>query len=156
MNGLYWFSHIPTLTTHNFSEQQLVKFVWNYIKIIELRHDKTNKMSVHPAKTQINLGIRPVWSESLLCAQRVAKYPSFLHADSENSDQTGRIPRLIWVFARRTLILLVLSCRGSYVMFLRTAVCLRVSGIFFFLNMAWWMVCGKLYKTNVVHRNDDG
>ena len=25
--------------------------------------------------------------------------PSFLHADSEDSDQTGRIPRLIWVFA---------------------------------------------------------
>ena len=34
---------------------------------------------------------------------------------SEDSDQTGRMPRLIWVFAGRTLILLVLSCRGSYV-----------------------------------------
>ena len=34
----------------------------------EPRHDKTNKMSVCPAKTQINLGIRQVWSESLLCA----------------------------------------------------------------------------------------
>ena len=29
-------------------------------------HDKTNKMSVRPAKIQISLGIRPVWSESLL------------------------------------------------------------------------------------------
>ena len=28
----------------------------------ELRHDKTNKVSVRPAKTQISLGIRPVWS----------------------------------------------------------------------------------------------
>ena len=36
-------------------------------------------------------------------------------AHSEDSDQTGRMPRLIWVFAGRTLILLVLSCRGSYV-----------------------------------------
>ena len=36
-------------------------------------------------------------------------------AHSEDSDQTGRMPRLIWVFAWRTLILLVLSCRGSYV-----------------------------------------
>ena len=26
----------------------------------ELRHDKTNKMSVHPAKTKISLSIRPV------------------------------------------------------------------------------------------------
>ena len=38
--------------------------------------------------------------------------PNFLHADSEDSDQTGRMPRLIWVFAGRTLILLVLSFRG--------------------------------------------
>ena len=29
----------------------------------------------------------------------------------EGSDQTGRMPRLIWVFAMHTLILLVLSCR---------------------------------------------
>ena len=34
-------------------------------------------------------------------------------ADSEDSDQTGQMPRLIWVFAGRTLIWLVLSCRGS-------------------------------------------
>ena len=45
-------------------------------------------MSVRPAKTQISLGIGPVSSESLLCAQWVAKDPSFLHADSEDSDQT--------------------------------------------------------------------
>ena len=78
-------------------------------------HDmtKTNKMSVRPAKTQLSLGIRPVWSESLLCAQWVAKGPMFLHADSEDSDQTGRMPRLIWVFAGRALTLLVLTCRGS-------------------------------------------
>ena len=30
----------------------------------ELAHDKTNKMTVRPAKTQISLGIRPVWSVS--------------------------------------------------------------------------------------------
>ena len=30
-----------------------------YLKY-EPRHDKTNKMSVCPAKTQISLGIRPV------------------------------------------------------------------------------------------------
>ena len=82
-------------------------------KEIEPRQDKTNKMSVRPAKTQISLGIRPVWSEPSLCAQWVAKGPSFLYVDSEDSDQIGRMPRLIWVFAGRTLILLVLSCRGS-------------------------------------------
>ena len=37
---------------------------------------KTNKMAVRPAKTQISLGIRPVWSEASLCAQWEA-----FHAD---------------------------------------------------------------------------
>ena len=88
--------------------------VWaNGVDTDETRHDKTNQMSVHPAKTQISLDIRPVWSESLQCAQWVAEDPLFLHADSEDSDQTGRMPRLIWVFAGRTVTLLVLPCRGS-------------------------------------------
>ena len=58
-------------------------------------------MTVRPAKTQISLGICPVWSEYSLCAQWVAKDPSFLHADSEDSDQNGWMSRLIWVFAER-------------------------------------------------------
>ena len=83
--------------------------------------DKTNKMSVRPAKTQISLGIHPVWSESSLYAQWVAKNPSFLHADSKDSDQTGWMPRLIWVFAGRTVILLVLSWEAH--IFSTTATC---------------------------------
>ena len=71
-------------------------------------------MSVRPAKTQISLGIRPVWSESSLCAQWVAKDPRFLHVDSEDSDQTGQMPRLIWVFVGHTAILLVLSWGSSF------------------------------------------
>ena len=38
--------------------------------LYELRHDKTYKMAVRPAKTQISLGIRPVWSESSLSVWR--------------------------------------------------------------------------------------
>ena len=53
--------------------------------------------------------------KSLLCTQWVAKDPRFLHADSEDSDQTGRMPRLNWVLAGRTLILSVLSRGGSIV-----------------------------------------
>ena len=41
-----------------------------FYALYEPRHDKTNKMSVRPAKTQISLGIRPVWSESSLSAWR--------------------------------------------------------------------------------------
>ena len=60
------------------------------------------------------MSLRPVWSEALLCAQWIAKDTSILQADSEDSNQTGRMPRLIRVFAGRTLILLVLSCRGPF------------------------------------------
>ena len=62
---------------------------------------KPTKWPLCPAKTQISLGIRPVWSESSQCTQWVAEDPVFLHADSKDSDQTGRMHRLICVFAWR-------------------------------------------------------
>ena len=68
--------------------------------VIEPRHDKTNKMSVRPAKTQISLGIHPVWSESSLSTWRKLGSLATYWAHSEGSDQTGRMPRLIclrWV-----------------------------------------------------------
>ena len=40
--------------------------------------------------------------QSSMCTQWVAKDPSFLHADSEDFDQTGQMPRVIWVFAGHT------------------------------------------------------
>ena len=43
---------------------------------------------------------RPVWSEP--SPLWVAKNPNFLQADSGDSDQTGRMPRLIWVFTGHT------------------------------------------------------
>ena len=85
----------------------------NQTNKIEPLHDRTNNLTVRPAKTPISLGIRPVWSDFSLCIQLVAKNPKFLHADSEDSDQTGQMPRLIWVFPGCTVILFVLSCCGS-------------------------------------------
>ena len=45
--------------------------------VAEPGHDKTNKVSVHPAKTQISLGIRPVWSVFAvrLKKARILSYP---------------------------------------------------------------------------------
>ena len=60
----------------------------------EPRHDKTNKMNVRPANSD-QPGHPPSLIRSSLCAQCVAKDPSFLQADSEDSDQTGQMPRLI-------------------------------------------------------------
>ena len=59
---------------------------------------KPTKWPVHPAKTQISLGIRLVWSakaESSLCALWVAKDLNFHQADSENSDAQSDL-RLRW------------------------------------------------------------
>ena len=82
------------------SEISTISLNRNYI--IDPPHDKTNNAVVRQAKIQFSLGIRPVWSESSLCVQWVAKDPSFLNADSDDSDQTGRMPRLIWVLVGRT------------------------------------------------------
>ena len=45
--------------------------------------------------------VRPVWSESSQCALRIAENSMILHANSEDSDQTGRMHRLICVFVGR-------------------------------------------------------
>ena len=94
---------------------------WNdnfLILVSHLSHDMTKptiKVTVRPAKTQISLGIRPVWSEASLSTWWKLGPSATSWGHSEDSDQTGQMPRLIWVFAGRTVTLLVLSCRGSFV-----------------------------------------
>ena len=63
---------------------------------------KPTKWHVRPAKTQISLGIRPVWSESSLSAWSKLGFLAIHWAHSEDSDQAGWMPRLIWVYAGRT------------------------------------------------------
>ena len=63
---------------------------------------KPTKWPVCPAKTQTNLGIRPVWSERLLSVWRNHGHLASHWAHSEDSDQIWRMPRLVWVFAGRT------------------------------------------------------
>ena len=53
---------LPTCQSKNLGSSSNFPFTY------EPPHDKTNKMTVHPAKTKISLGIRPVWSESSLYA----------------------------------------------------------------------------------------
>ena len=48
-----------------------------------------------PSEDSDQPGYTPSLSESLLCVQWVANDPNFLHADSEDYDQTGRMLRLI-------------------------------------------------------------
>ena len=106
----------------------------------EPRHDKTSKVALRRAKTQISLGIRPVWSKSSLSAWRKLGCWATHWAHSEDSDQTGRMPRLIWVFAGRTLILLVLSCRGSF-----------IAGSPIPMTLAWAITMALKYKRKWVN-----
>ena len=66
---------------------------WNGMIPFEPRHDKTNNVAVRPAKTQISLGIRPVWSESSLSTGRKLGSLATHWMHSKDSDQTGRMPQ---------------------------------------------------------------
>ena len=77
-------------------------------------HDKTNKVAVQPAKTQISLGIRPVWSESSLSARRKLRSLATHWAHSEDSDQTGRMKGWSESSPGAQVISFILSCCGSF------------------------------------------
>ena len=81
--------------------------------------------------SQISLGIRPVWSVFAVCMKK-PWVPSYPLSASEDSNQSGWMPRLIWVFAGRTVILLVLSCRGSNL-------CWKASGTW--VSSSTWFKC---------------
>ena len=64
--------------------------------------------------------LRSAWAsaqsdQSLRCALNGQLKTQAFFMWTAKTDQTGRMPRLIWVFAGRTVTLLVLSFRGSYV-----------------------------------------
>ena len=74
---------------------------------------KLTKWHVRPAKTLISLGIRPVWSESLLSAWRNIGPLTTYWAHSEDWSDLADVQAdlsLRWAH----VILLVLSCGGSY------------------------------------------
>ena len=64
-----------------------------------------------------------VWSETSQSAWRKLGFLATHWAHSEDSDQTGRMPGLIWVFAGCTVIFLVLSWGGSFLEFSSTPRC---------------------------------
>ena len=67
---------------------------WNFLEQWNnMSHDTTKPKKWVCAQWSLRsaMGIRPVWSKYSRCAQWVAKDPRFLHADSEDSDQTGRM-----------------------------------------------------------------
>ena len=83
-------------------------------RLYEPPHDKTNKMACAPSKDSDQPG------HSLSTWRKLGSLATHW-AQSEDSDQTGWIPRLIWVFAGRTVILLVLLWGSSFSLILKWA-----------------------------------
>ena len=79
------------------------------VNIIEPPRDKTNKMTVCPAKTQISLGIHPVWSVFAVCLITQA----FFMRTAKTLIRLGGCPGWSESSLGTHVILLVLSWGGS-------------------------------------------
>ena len=116
-------------------------------RVKHLSHDMTKprKWVCTQQRLRFSLGICPDWSESPLCAQWELRTQCFSMRTAK-TDQTGRMPRLIWVFAGRTVALLVLSCRGSFLETIATLILLgeNVSKSRFMINII------DHYRENVI------
>ena len=82
--------------------------------LFEPPRDKTNKVTVRPAKTQISLGIRPVWSESLLSAWRKLGSLATHWAQAKTLIRLGGCPGISESSLGAHATLLVLSWGGSF------------------------------------------
>ena len=118
---------------------------------------KPQKWLEHPAKTQISLDIHPVWSESSLCAEQVATDPMVLHVDSEEKDQTERMPRLISVFAGRARYFAgFVALPLKYCLVLPVAVAERnIFNMMKLLNTIWSLIVLGSNTENIQEEHDE-
>ena len=100
--GLFYISDPKITFVGKFNQENIQCIIydisrWGVCSLRRYGMTKATKWPVRPVKTQISLGIRPVWSE-LSGLQRTQGF--FMR--TAKTDQTGRMPRLLWVFAGRT------------------------------------------------------
>ena len=108
LSFLFLTANLPELLKF---KQELVSQYWDSLfacrspvddtVCVHLSHlmTKPTKWHVRPAKTQISLGIRPVWSESLLSTWRKLGSLATHWGHSEDSDQTGiRAQSFCWFY----------------------------------------------------------
>ena len=89
------------LCVHNSVLVSQIFFSGRYI-YLSLRMTKSTKWHMRPSKTQISLGIRPVWSESSLSARRNMGFLSYPLSALPILWSDWADASLIWVFAGRT------------------------------------------------------
>ena len=108
---VHWSPGMRIASWKNLS-QKLVQNLMEKV-LFKLPHDKTNKVTCAPSKDSDQPGL----SHSLIslrCPHGETLGPKLPIECIAKTDQTGQVPRLIWVFAGCIAILLFLSCRGSY------------------------------------------
>ena len=100
--NLIHFMTVPVNEGKHAIETILGAVYQTYLFIYESAHDKKKKKKQKKKNNGMcaQRRLRSSWAstksdQSLLCSQWVSKDPSFLHANSEDSNQTGRMPRLI-------------------------------------------------------------
>ena len=95
--------------------------MWFYHRVMWATTWQNEQKECAPSKDSDQRGHPPSLIRVFAVCLKKAWVLSYPLNASEDSDQTGRMPRLIWVFTGRTLILLVLSCRGSCVLKMQMA-----------------------------------
>ena len=113
---IYWMTF--SITFGSFYNIFIIVFI-SLLWYLSRSTTKPTKWPVRPAKTQISLGFRPVWSKTSSSVWRNLGPLATHWMHNEDSDQTGRMPRLIWVFAVR-------SCK-SFCLFYRAEAHLYLS-----------------------------
>ena len=90
---------------------------YHYLQLYMSRDRRFPTMwNVRPAKPQISLRIRAVWSEPLLVA---CIFYDCLATDCTSfgvSKLKGRLIRLVWVYTCQNATLLEITCNGSYIL----------------------------------------
>ena len=148
--SLYKYSPVCNIVVYTFLKLLISLSIGRPITF-ETPHEKTNKVAVCPAKTQISLGIRPVWSGSSLSAWRKLGPLASPWAPSEDSDQTGWMPRLIWVFTGRISTLLVLSRVGSFDICYQLTLVHVLKKVNSKVLLVINIVAGTLWASNIFH-----
>ena len=89
----------------------------------KMSHDMTKWTKRVCAQQRLRSAWAPSQSDqSLRCALNGQRRTQGFFMRIAKIDQTGWMPRLIWVFAGRTLLLLVLSCRGSNILLINNEI----------------------------------
>ena len=117
--------------------------------------DKTNKMTLRPAKIQISLGIRPVWSESSLSAWRKLRSLATHWADAQADLSLRRShSHICWFCHEAAHLCCWTRSLGWFTAFYPALIstffryCSRIPDLLLHYNSRYWrLVCLRIYLT---------